>query len=236
MFENKTAIPALTFPYIMPLLVAVWSTFWVHLCCETAHVSHELLEGYGAAARPPVIPPGAMNGVEVGSVGGSPVSRRRPASPPCLPWQFTLEPLTHLFSCFLLLSLPALSLLSFLSLPFFACAIACTIGSLISLALISMESKYSNKHVRLNTGLCRKRRSVSPCCLPSGLIHAGRSEGREHRRGHWGKMRSRPGLPMPESGFSDEFHPSLLHLYPAPPRGSLANCAESGRSLCPWFP
>lgn len=101
----------------MPQLVAVWNTFWVHLYCEMAHVSHELLEDYGDAARLTVISPRGMNGVEVGSMGGSPLSKTPTCLAACLLWQFTLEPLTHLF-----LSLPVSLCLSslfslFLSLP-----------------------------------------------------------------------------------------------------------------------
>lgn len=142
------------------------------------------------------------------------------------------------FSLFLSLSVsPLFSLSSFLCL----CHRLYYLVSFISMALISMESKYSNKHIRLNIGLCRKRRNVS-CLLPA-LWHD--SRWMKWRAGgrcshpwalHWRKMSSQPELLMPKSCFSDNFDLSLLHLYPSPPRGSLANCTESGRSLCPWFP
>lgn len=67
------------------------------------------------------------------------------------------------FSLFLFLSVsPLFSLSSFLCL----CHRLYYLVSFISMALISMESKYSNKHIRLNIGLCRKWRNVS-CLLPA---------------------------------------------------------------------
>ena len=135
MFKNKIVIPTLTFPYIMPQLVAVWNTFWVHLCCEMVHVSHELLEDYGDAARPTVICPGGMSGVEVGGMGASPVSK----APTCLAALSSLAVhpgASHALIPLLSISLSSclsLSLFSSLSLPFFAYAIACTIWSLLFL-------------------------------------------------------------------------------------------------------
>lgn len=108
--------------------------------------------------------------------GREPRFKAPPGSPPRLPWQFTLEPLTRLFSCFLLLSPPGpvSSLFSpFLSLPVPSPALF----GLISMALISMECKYSNKHIRLNIGLCRKRRSVSRLLPAPGTIHADEVKG-----------------------------------------------------------
>ena len=140
----------------MPQLVAVWNTFWVHLCCEMVHVSHELLEDYGDAARPTVISPGGMNGVEVGSMGASPVSK----APTYLAALSSLA--VHPGASHALIPLLSISLSSFLCL----CHRLYYLVSFISMALISMESKYSNKHIRLNIGLCRKRRNVS-CLLPA---------------------------------------------------------------------
>ena len=101
--------------------------------------------------------PAGMNGVEVGSVGGSPF----PGRPPPRLSSLAVHPGALRTDSLLSAPLPS-RLCLLLPLPsFFARAIACTIWSLISMALISMGSKCWNKHVRLDIGLCRKRRSVA---------------------------------------------------------------------------
>ena len=140
----------------MPPLVALWSALWAHLRCETAHVPGELLERCGDAARPTVSPPrGEWGGG--GQCGREPVSRP-PRLPAGLPWQFTPGPCA-LTLCSLSLSLPGCvsSFLSLLSLPVPPPAPS----GLIAMALTSVGSKCWNKHVRLDIGLCRQRRSVA---------------------------------------------------------------------------
>lgn len=94
--------------------------------------------------------------------GGKQYGREPPSkTPTCLavsgssPWS-----LSHLF----LSSCLSLSLLSFLSLPFFASQ---CLYYLVSLFLWHSFpwNLHSNKHIRLNIGLCRKRRAVVlPAC------------------------------------------------------------------------
>ena len=146
--------------------------FCVHLCCEIAHVCDELLEDWENTARQMVISPGGMNGVEARSPGGSPVSKTPAGLPACPLWHFTLEALMHLPSCslafyfslFLSVCLCLSSPLSLSSCPpslYMPVPSPALFGLFISTALISMESNRSDKHIRLNIGLCRKRGSVS---------------------------------------------------------------------------
>lgn len=125
-------------------------------------------------------PPG-MNGAAMSFLAST---GRDPACPTaCLLRTFPIKVLMHLLSsfCFLFLALPC-SLFLLSQLLCMLVPLPALFGLFISMAPISMESSHSDKHIRLNIGLCRKRRNCFSCFLPSRMIYAWLSE---RERGRW---------------------------------------------------
>lgn len=121
-------------------------------------------------------------------LGGNMVAKDPACFMACLFWRFTLKVLMCSISCSLtfasyFLLLPSLclsySLFSFLCMFVPSPAL---FGLFISMASISMEASHLDKHIRLNIGLCRKRRNCHSCFLFSGMIYAWLNE---RERGRW---------------------------------------------------
>lgn len=108
----------------------------------------------------------------------------------CLLWCFTLRVLTHLLSCYLTFAFYFFS--SFLSISpqsHLLCMLVplpALFGLFISMTLISMASSHSDKHIRLNIGLCRKTRNCLSCSFPSRMIYAWLKESEQGRWLPWG--------------------------------------------------
>lgn len=125
--------------------------------------------------------PGGVTGAVVGCSGsqeGRWLPRTQPDSWPVCS-DASSSRLSHgLISCSLTFAFCFLLFLSLClssSLSSFLCMLLpspALFGLFISMALISMESSHSDKHIKLNIGLCRKRKNCHSCFLPSGMIYA----------------------------------------------------------------